>query len=173
MNQLIVGISDCMVSRDPDVTLVTYALGSCIAILIHDPVICVAGLLHFMLPESVLDPGKAQSKPFMFADTGIPTLFHRAYDLGAVKQRLIVSAVGGAQVLDAENTFNVGKRNLLAVRKIMWKAGVRLHHEEVGGTMPRNVRIAVRTGHVVVSSAGEERELKQQGFERTKNSHVL
>jgi chemotaxis protein CheD len=173
MSQLIVGISDCLVSRDPDATLVTYALGSCIAILIHDPVLSVGGLLHFMLPESALDLSKAQSKPFMFADTGIPALFHRAYDLGAAKQRLIVSAVGGAQVLDAENTFNVGKRNLLAVRKIMWKAGVRLHHEEVGGTAPRNVRIAVRTGSVIVSRAGEERELKQQGFERIQNSYAL
>ena len=33
MNAMIVGIGDCRVSRDPEGTLVTYALGSCIAVL--------------------------------------------------------------------------------------------------------------------------------------------
>ncbi len=50
----------------------TYALGSCIAVAMHDPVAKVAGLLHYMLPESAIDAAKAQQNPFMFADTGIP-----------------------------------------------------------------------------------------------------
>jgi chemotaxis protein CheD len=57
---MIVGISDCKVSRDADTVLVTYALGSCIAVAMHDPVTKASGLLHYMLPESAIDAKKAE-----------------------------------------------------------------------------------------------------------------
>ncbi len=71
---LTVGISDCVTSRDPGAVIATHALGSCIAVAIYDPAVQVAGLLHFMLPESGADRAKAQSRPFMYADTGLPLL---------------------------------------------------------------------------------------------------
>ncbi|MGD0796903.1 MAG: chemotaxis protein CheD [Acidobacteriaceae bacterium] len=160
MASLIVGIGDCKVSKDPADTIVTHALGSCIGIMIHDPVAKVAGLLHYMLPESSLDAGKAQARPYMFADTGIPLLIQNAIALGAVKSRLVVMAAGGAQMMDPNNTFNIGQRNQLALRKIMWKAGVLVHSEEVGGTNSRTVRIEVATGRVQLRASGEpEREM--------------
>jgi len=151
----VIGIGDCKVSKDPSDVLVTHALGSCIAVLIHDPVAKVAGLLHYMLPESNLDVDKAIKRPFVFADTGIPLLFQSAYQLGAVKSRLVVMAAGGAQMLDSNGTFNIGKRNHLAMRKIFWKAGVMVHKEEVGGSSSRTVRIDVASGRVQLRTAGE------------------
>src|SRR5271168_3476582 len=154
MSLQVVGIGDCKVSNDPADVLVTHALGSCIAVMIHDPVARVAGLLHYMLPESSLDPAKAKLKPFMFADTGIPELFHRTYALGGVKSRMIVMAAGGAQMLDPNGTFNIGQRNHTAMRKILWKAGVIVHKEEIGGTSSRTVRIDVGTGRVQLKTSG-------------------
>jgi chemotaxis protein CheD len=168
---LTVGISDCIVSKDASAIIATHALGSCIAVAIHDPVAQVAGLLHFMLPESSMDRDKGQAKPYMFADTGIPMLFHGAYNLGAQKKRLTVSVMGGAQVLDANNTFNIGKRNYLAFRKIIWKAGVMVHHEDVGGTQPRSVRMEVGSGRIVLSYGRDEREIVQKCKERTTGTH--
>ena len=48
MASLIIGIGDCKLSRDPADVLITHALGSCIAILIHDPVAqgCGPSALH-------------------------------------------------------------------------------------------------------------------------------
>lgn len=154
-----IGISDCVVSGDQGLVLATHALGSCIAIAIHDPIVQVSGLLHFMLPDSGMDREKGQNRPFAFADTGIPMLFHRSYELGAVKQRLIVTALGGAQVLNTADTFNIGKRNYLAMRKILWKAGVMLQHEDVGGTLPRSVRMEVSSGRILVSHGQNEWEI--------------
>jgi chemotaxis protein CheD len=150
---LTVGVGDCKVSNATDI-LTTYALGSCIAVAIHDSVAAVGGLLHFMLPESSLNPDKARQNPFMFADTGIPMLFHAAYQLGAEKRRLVVRAVGGAQVMDEKGVFNIGKRNHLALRKILWKAGVMIHGEEVGGTASRTVRLEVTTGRFWIRESG-------------------
>lgn len=155
MSQLVVGVGDCRVSNDPDNVLVTYALGSCIAVMIHDPVASVGGLLHFMLPESGLDRDKAQRNPFMFADTGIPLLFHTAYELGAQKRRLVVAAAGGAQMMDQRGVFNIGKRNCLAMRKILWKAGMMVHAEDLGGLASRTVLLEVASGRVFLRGAGE------------------
>jgi chemotaxis protein CheD len=149
MSNLVVGIGDCQVSKDPTHTIITYALGSCIALAIYDPVVKVGGLLHYLLPESKLDLEKAARNPFMFADTGIPALFHKVYALGAVKQRLCVVVAGGAQVTESE-TFQIGKRNQLAMKKILWRAGVLVHHEETGGSSSRTVRIDVETGRVTM-----------------------
>ncbi len=155
MSTQIIGIGDCKVSKDPEDTLVTHALGSCIAVLIHDPIARIAGLLHFMLPESTLDPDKAVARPFVFADTGIPRLFQSAYQLGALKPRLHVLVAGGAQMLDPNGTFNIGKRNHNAMRKIFWKAGVIVHREEIGGTSSRTVSIEVASGRVQLRMPGE------------------
>jgi len=173
MSVVTVGISDCAVSRDPAATLSTYALGSCIGVAVYDAVAGVAGLLHFMLPESVLDLTKAQNKPCMYADTGIPLLFRRAYELGAQKQRMSVVIAGGAQVLDPSNTFNIGKKNHLAVRKILWKAGVMVNYEDVGGTSPRNLRIEALSGSIFVSHGREEREIAQKVLVGKRTNHAI
>ena len=123
MHPVVVGIADCQLSDDPDSVLVTYALGSCIAVVIYDPVVRVAGMLHLMLPDSTIEGLDAGRRPHMFADTGIPWLFRRAYAMGADKKRLQVRLAGGAQVMDDHGVFDIGKRNYTATRKILWKVG--------------------------------------------------
>ena len=152
--KIIVGVADLGISNDPGHTLVTYALGSCIGVAIYDPVAQVGGLLHYMLPDSSLDPEKAQKNPFMFADTGIPLLFKEAYKLGADKKRMVIKVAGGSQLLDDSGQFNIGKRNYMALRKIFWTNGVLIHGEAVGGNSNRTVRLELQTGTVWVKTAG-------------------
>jgi chemotaxis protein CheD len=177
MKNLVVGIGDCKVSDDPKTELVTYALGSCVGVMIHDPVAKVGGLLHFMLPESGIDREKAQQKaqqnPFKFADTGIPLLFQSAYAKGAEKSRLVVAVAGGAQMMDEAGVFNIGKRNCLAMRKIFWKAGVLVQAEHLGGMNSRTVRLEVGTGKVSLSIAGEKEQstLAQKGVTQWRTTY--
>ena len=162
MTSLIVGISDCKVTRDPDAVLVTYALGSCIAVALYDPGAKVGGLLHYMLPESAIDAAKAARNPFMFADTGIPKLIEAIRANGGEPKRMLVRLAGGAQVLDSEGVFQIGKRNYLAARRILWKAGILIAAEAVGGEVSRTARMEVATGRMWVrESSGVERELAQ------------
>ncbi|MBU0639184.1 MAG: chemotaxis protein CheD [Planctomycetes bacterium] len=149
---LVVDIADLAVSNDTDTTLITYSLGSCIGVAIWDPDAKVGGMAHFMLPESKLSPEKAKHNPGMFCDTAIPKLFRSAYELGAVKKRLVVKIAGGGQLLDDSGTFNIGKRNYLALRKIFWKNGVMIDGEDVGGAASRTVRLYVKTGLTTVKT---------------------
>jgi chemotaxis protein CheD len=107
-----------------------------------------------MLPESRISPEKAAGNPCMFADTGIPALFRKAYELGAVKDRITVRAAGGAQILDAAGLFNIGKRNILELRKILWANGVLLGPSDLGGTVNRTVTLSVSTGEVTLKVSG-------------------
>ncbi len=153
--KLTVGVADLKISNRPDDILITYSLGSCIGIVIFDPVAVVGGLLHLMLPESALSAEKAAKNPYMFADTGVPLLFKDCYRLGAVKERLIVKAVGGAQVLDPNGMFNIGKRNILAMRKLFWQNGVTMGATALGGTVNRTISLEMSTGSVLLKTSGE------------------
>lgn len=153
--KLVVGVGDLQVSGNPDDSIVTYSLGSCVGVCIYDPVAHVGGILHYMLPESKISPGKAASNPYMFADTGIPALFKKAYALGALKGRITVRVAGGAQILDAAGLFNIGKRNILELRKILWQNGVTLGHSEVGGTVNRTITLEVATGEIALKTSGQ------------------
>ncbi len=161
-NSLVVGVGDCKVTGDPLAELVTYALGSCIAVAIWDPVSKVSGLLHFMLPDSAVDRnGNGKDHPFRYADTGTPLLFRGAYQQGAEKKRLVVRLAGGAAVVNDNGFFNIGKRNYAALRKILWKAGVMVHAEDVGGSVSRTVRLEAGSGRMIIRATGEpERELR-------------
>lgn len=155
MKPLIVGVGDCIVSNDADASLVTYALGSCIAVSIYDPVARVGGLLHFMLPESNAQAGETVQAPFRYADTGTPLLFRTAYQYGAQKSRLQVAIAGGAAVADHSGVFNIGKRNLLALRKILWRAGVMVQSEDCGGGDSRTVKLDLDSGRFWVKTSTE------------------
>ena len=143
------------VGNEAGSTIVTYALGSCIGVAVHDPVARVAGLLHFMLPDSSIDSVKAKNNPHMFADTGIPSLFKTAYKLGAKKQRMKVVVAGGAQVLDQAGFFNIGKRNYMALKKILWKNNVMIDHESVGGNSNRTIKLSIKDGIVWLKVSGK------------------
>ena len=161
-NDVVVGMADVRLASDPGGRLITYALGSCLGIVIHDPVAKVAGLLHAMLPDSSIDRAKAARNPAMFVDTGVPALFRESYRLGARKERIVVKVAGGAHggASEEEDAFQIGKRNFLMLRRLLWKNDVLLRAHDVGGCQTsRTLVVDVATGAVTVRSQGAESTL--------------
>jgi len=161
-SDIIVGMADVRFSATPGEQLVTYALGSCLGITIWDPVSTVGGMLHVMLPSSAIDAAKAALNPAMFVDTGVPLLFRKSYELGARKERIIVRVAGGAHsgATEADDQFQIGKRNFLALRKLLWKNNVLLHAHDVGGFQTsRTMRLDLATGEVSVRANGKDSNL--------------
>lgn len=159
MTKLVVDIADFVVSNCADDQLVTYALGSCIAVIVHDPVRVAGGMIHYMLPVSSTNPEKAKQRPAMFADTGVPLLFHALYGLGCKKQDLVVKVAGGGQLYDDQGMFEIGKRNITVLRRMLWKSNVLTVAEDIGGQKSRTVYLDVGTGRCVVRSPAGEVEL--------------
>ncbi len=155
--RVVVGIGEYAVSADAGATLVTHALGSCVAVCLWDPAARVAGLLHFLLPESRVNPVRAQQQPATFADLGIPLLFQAAYELGATKPRCVVRLVGGADVSQAKGQalMHIGRRNQIAAKNMLWRNGVLITAERLGGAEPRNVALSVSDGRLRITSASQ------------------
>ena len=153
----IVGVADMKISKQPGDQVITYALGSCLGIAIHDPIAEVGGLLHVMLPLSTIDRAKATENPSMFVDTGVPQLFLHCYKAGAKKQRLVVTVAGGASLHGDATTdhFQIGKRNFVMLRKLLWKNGVLLKAHDVGGSHSRTMMLDIGSGKVMLKSQGD------------------
>jgi chemotaxis protein CheD len=140
-------------------TLVTHALGSCLGLMVCDPVAHVGGLLHAMLLLSKINPQKAEANPYMFVDTGVLELFKQLYELGGQKKRVVVKAAGCGRPLGDNEIFKIGERNYTVLKKFLWKNNLLLEAEDVGGTISRTVNLDISTGRVIVSSNGKKREL--------------
>jgi chemotaxis protein CheD len=159
MTRIIIPIGGYAVTADCTDQLITYALGSCIAVILYDPIRTAGGMIHYMLPLSSTNPEKAAVTPAMFADTGVPLLFHSMYELGCKKGDLVVKIAGGGQLYDDNGTFEIGKRNITILRRMLWKSNVLIATEDVGGAKSRTVSLEVGSGRCVVKSQLEEYEL--------------
>ena len=151
-----VGVADMVVSKSRDDCIITHALGSCLGITVHDPVAQVGGLLHVMLPLSTIDPAKAAENPYMFVDTGVPRLFLECYKLGAQKSRVVLKVAGGAssKANPEDDYFEIGKRNFVMLRKLLWKNGVLIKAHDVGGSNSRTMQLDLNSGDVSLKING-------------------
>lgn len=124
-------------------------------ILLHAKTRCV-GMVHVALPDSSIDTtNKRHTKPGYFADTGIPALIKLMQSMGCrgpgPSGGMTVKIAGGANVMTNNDTFQIGKRNGLAIKKILWSYGLAPLAEDIGGTISRTVSVAVSTGEVILS----------------------
>ena len=158
--RLVIGIGEFAVSNRPGDVIVTHALGSCIAVCVFDPRAGVAGMLHFLLPESSINPDRAHCQPGVFADTGIPLLLDAASQYGLSKTRAIVTLVGGAEMTQlAGSSFATGRRNALAAKNVLWRAGVFVSGQEIGGSGARTLYLSVMDGRMEVHNGQTYKEL--------------
>jgi chemotaxis protein CheD len=157
--RLVVGVAEMQASQQPGDIIVTHALGSCLGIAVYDPVAKVGGLLHAMMPLSEINAEKAQTNPYMFIDTGVPTFFRELYALGGNKNRMVVKVAGGANVHDVTDHFAIGKRNYVLLKRILWKNDVLIRGEDVGGKNARTMYLEIGSGRVWISAAGQVKDL--------------
>lgn len=158
MSTKTIGIGELGVVNEPGEVLKTLALGSCVAVIILDPASRTVGMAHVALPDSEVQPDRARKLPGYFADSAIPVLLEAMQKAGGNTdlRRLVVKLAGGASVMDQNNTFNIGKRNLLAVKKLLWQKRMGAVAEAVGGKISRTVNIYVDTGKVEITTPGRE-----------------
>lgn len=156
MSALVLGIGEFGATRTPGGMIKTYALGSCVAVVLLDPATRCVGMIHIALPEAQINPARAKERPGYFADTGLPLLLQQMSQYGCSPRGLgmFVKLAGGASVMGINDTFNIGRRNLQTVRTILAGYGLKVIAEDVEGTISRTVSVLVSTGEVILSSPG-------------------
>ncbi|MFW6044461.1 MAG: chemotaxis protein CheD [Planctomycetota bacterium] len=149
-----VGIGEMRISADRKDVLATYSLGSCIGVVMHDPVAGAAGMIHCMLPLSKMSPEKAKMNPCMFVDTGIIKLLEGLFELGATRGNLSAVVAGAAHMLDTNRTFRIGQRNFAVLRKVLWKNDILVTAKDLGGTVSRSLFFHVGSGQAALKKGG-------------------
>jgi len=154
-----VNCSEMKISSNPVETLVAFSIGSGIGMTIHDPVGGVGGVLNFILPDSTKANGTSPAKaPFMFADTGISAFLRALIDQGAKTENLKVVVAGGAHIMDQTGVFNIGQKNLDALKTNLGEHDIKIHHEAVGGSKSRTISLEIGSGKSIIKTLGEGEE---------------
>jgi chemotaxis protein CheD len=156
-----VGVADLKMSSIFDDVLITYALGSCLGITVYDFRKKRAGLLHCMMPDSSLDLAKAAGNPCLYVDSGMKALLDGFYKKGSRKGDLIIRVAGGSSSKEneAEDFFQIGRRNFVSLRKYLWDEGLMLKAFDVGGYGSRTVTLEVGSGKMLIKARGFVKEL--------------
>jgi len=160
MNELIkVGMADLNVCVSPN-AITTLGLGSCVGIVLYDPVKKISGMVHIMLPDStkILN----NSNKAKFADTGIDFLIQTMVKIGADRKTLIAKIAGGAQMFAFSNNsdmMRIGERNVEATKCKLLDLGICLKAEDTGSNYGRTIEFYPENGELLIKSVGKERKI--------------
>ena len=159
MSFIVVGVGEYYVSNKSDDLIKTFALGSCVAVIAYDKEKKIAGLIHIALPDSKKSQKNKEYPPGYYADTGIPILFKEMGKLGATRENTSIKIAGGSNVLNNMDKFDIGKKNVLAIKKILWKNQLGVIAEDTGGNIPRTISFYVESGEIEISSNSKKWKL--------------
>jgi chemotaxis protein CheD len=154
-NMIKVGMADLNSCKSPDV-LTTLGLGSCVGIILYDPITKVSGLAHVMLPDSTQI--RNNSNVAKFADTAIDQLIKDMELLGAKRNRLVSKIAGGAQMFSFGSTndlMRIGERNAVASKKKLNELRIRLLSEDIGENYGRTIEFYSETGDLLIKTIGK------------------
>lgn len=145
--------------RQPPSSLVTLALGSCVAVVLHDPGSGVAGLAHAMLPAPATE--RAALPEGRYVVSAVPAMLREMALLGASASRVTARLIGGASMfasLAGQGIMQIGERNLVAARRALDEAGIPVTAEATGGDYGRSVEVQLPSGTVTVTSYAHDPE---------------
>lgn len=145
----IVGISDMRVSCIEDDELVTLALGSCVGITIYDKKNRIGGILHYKLPKKG-DFYNSSESFLAFADTGIFILIKQFERRGGKLSLAEIKAAGGASLNGRDNQFEIGKKNVEVLFKIISELGLKIEKSDLGGNFYRTMKLSMKDGTVTI-----------------------
>ena len=69
------------------------------------------------------------------------------------RKSIIMKITGGSSILDKNRLFDIGRRNVVAIKRELWKRGFGIMKEDVGGSDCRTVTIETQSGNIVISNS--------------------
>lgn len=153
MEEILVNIGECAIG-DSSKVMMCLGLGSCVGVAIYDSNKKIAGLAHVMMPSKgmLVRAYESSESSKKFADIAIPYLVESLVKAGCNKDSMHAKISGGAQMFKNNNDelFDIGKRNIAAVKEQLSNYHIPLVAEDVGGNEGRTMRFKVDTSRLLV-----------------------
>jgi chemotaxis protein CheD len=71
---------------------------------------------------------------------------------------LKVVIAGGARIIDQNGAFNIGQKNLAALKTSLDAHNLKIHHENTGGSNSRTLSLEIGSGRSSIKIFGEGEE---------------
>ena len=145
----VIDVGQYIISKSIEDSFKIYGLSSCIGLVIYCESLKVLGVAHILLPSSNLNPELSKISPAYFADTGVTALINEISSKYSCKKENIVACIyGGADAKSNNDIFNIGTRNVAAVKSKLYEHNVTLKTAHTGGKLSRTLSVDVKTGKV-------------------------
>lgn len=133
-----------------DGIMIVTVLGSCVSVCLRDPVRCVGGMNHFLLPnEGGLD-NSAWSDSARYGVYAMEILINHLIKLGAKRSSLEAKVFGGGNVLRGLTSNTVGERNCEFVLEFLRIEQIPVVASDLLDQYPRKVYFFPSSGKVMV-----------------------
>lgn len=152
-----VRMADYKVARG-DQKLITRDLGSCIGITIRDPKTGIGGLLHAMLPTTLIRKDIPVEQLPKYVDSGLETMLREMEKMGANRRYMEAKMAGAAHIIQYQSVSpsrDISSRNIQVAVEYLEKHKIKILGMEVGDRYPRTVIFEPGTGMTVVKTFGK------------------
>ena len=153
---IVLGMADLYVARAP-IKLITLGLGSCIGLVVFDPLAKIAGMAHIMLPDS--RGLKGSEKVGKFADTAVPAIIEEMLKQGANRSRIKAKIAGGAQMFALPGAsaefLTVGAKNVRETTVRLARMGIALVASDTGGNKGRTIEFSTSNWMLRIKTLGK------------------
>jgi chemotaxis protein CheD len=156
-----------------DETIIT-VLGSCVAACIRDPLARVAGMNHFMLPESATGSWGAASAKFRYGNFAMERLINEILRRGGRRSRLEIKVFGGAAMIaggvvghqnaDFVESYLKAERLPIEARHLRGRWARRIEYQPLSGAV-RMLELRNGTASVTTAEAAFRSTLQESPVE--------
>ena len=146
---------------------VSTVLGSCVSACLFDPVTCVGGINHFMLPNQ---PGDRQ-RSARYGIHAMELLINEIMHLGGDRRRLQAKVFGGAKIMQSEHeSHGIGSANISFVREFLNVERIPIVAEQLGKDRAMRLDFITNSGRAFVKTLSPSHrivESEQRDHERS------
>lgn len=138
--------------------LVTYGLGSCLAVGLFDETTRVAGLIHIKRPTAQPSTNNAKAA---FADTGLRLLFEEMQLYGATSRHTEATLVGGIDTGGAASAVNmhIGRKNINQAKQTLASLDITVSGTAVGGDEELSLYFDGASGEATIETDSTDKRL--------------
>jgi chemotaxis protein CheD len=122
-------------------------VGSCVAIVLHDPINRTAALAHVQLPTSADQPTSELGR---YADTAVPELVRQLQRRSRHGVSPVAHIAGGADMFPVSHARSVGRLNTTAVKGLLLSHRIPILTEHCGGTLARRLVFDIQSGRLQI-----------------------
>jgi chemotaxis receptor (MCP) glutamine deamidase CheD len=128
-------------------------LGSCVAVCLRDPVACVGGINHILLPGS----SETDSRPSRRGVHAMELLINAVMKEGGDRRKLVAKVFGAGNVVASLQSPTIGEQNAVFVRSFLATEGIPIVAQRLGGLRPVQVTFRTDTGKATVHTVDGSR----------------